>query len=152
MSSSHREAIAKPSCTIRNNIVCKTTSSFIFVSASGILVSYSCVHRVTIGRLRVCVGSILDFHQIRDENRAKFKLSYSCGHRVSKSARYDATLTVSFSQTSILTCISILMYYVCVEGCDIHRHKTFCGMEFTNCILLSQKHVVNNTIAKMNSL
>ena len=52
----------------------------------------SCVHRVTIGRLRVCVGSILAFYQNRDENRAKFKISYSCGHRVSKSARYDATL------------------------------------------------------------
>ena len=51
----------------------------------------SCVHRVTIGRLRVCVGSILAFYQIRDENRAKLKNSYSCGHRVSKSARYDAT-------------------------------------------------------------
>ena len=42
--------------------------------------------------LRVCVGSILAFYQIRDENRAKLKISYSCGHRVSKSARYDATL------------------------------------------------------------
>ena len=37
-------------------------------------------------------GSILAFYQIRDENRAKLKISYSCGHRVSKSARYDATL------------------------------------------------------------
>ena len=36
-------------------------------------------------------GSILAFYQIRDENRAKLKISYSCGHRVSKSARYDAT-------------------------------------------------------------
>ena len=53
----------------------------------------SCVHRVAIGRLRVCVGSILAFYQIREENRAKLKISYSCGHRVSKSARYDATLT-----------------------------------------------------------
>ena len=52
----------------------------------------SCVHRVAIGRLRVCVGSILALYQIRDENRAKLKISYSCGHRVSKSARYDATL------------------------------------------------------------
>ena len=52
----------------------------------------SCVHRVAIGRLRVCVGSILAFYQIREENRAKLKISYSCGHRVSKSARYDATL------------------------------------------------------------
>ena len=54
----------------------------------------SCVHRVNIGRLRVCVGSILAFNQIRGENRAKFKISYSCGHRVSKSARYDATLMI----------------------------------------------------------
>ena len=38
----------------------------------------SCVHRVAIGRLRVCVGSILAFYQIRDENRAKLKISYSC--------------------------------------------------------------------------
>ena len=30
----------------------------------------------------------LAFYLIRDENRAKFKFSYSCGHRVSKSARY----------------------------------------------------------------
>ena len=58
------------------------------------IVSYSRVHRVAIGRLRVCIGSILAFYQIRDENRAKLKIkiSYSCGHRVSKSARYDATL------------------------------------------------------------
>ena len=57
----------------------------------------SCVHRVAIGRLRVCIGSILAFYQIRDENRAKLKISYSCGHRVSKSARYDATLrNISF--------------------------------------------------------
>ena len=48
-------------------------------------------HRVAIGRLRVCICSILAFYQIRDENRAKLKISYSCGHRVSKSARYDAT-------------------------------------------------------------
>ena len=51
----------------------------------------SCVYRVTIGRLRVFVGSILAVYKIRDENRAKFKISYSCGHRVSKSVRYDAT-------------------------------------------------------------
>ena len=93
MSSGHREAIVRPSCTIRNNIVYKTASSSIFASPSGIIVSYSCVHRVAIGRLRVCVGSILAFYQIRDENRAKLKISYSCGHRVSKSARYDATLS-----------------------------------------------------------
>ena len=65
-----------------------------FVTASGIIVCPSCVHRVSIGRLRTCFGSTLAFYQIRDENRAKLKISYSCGHRVSKSARYDATLTV----------------------------------------------------------
>ena len=57
-----------------------------------IIVSYSCVHRMTIGRLRVCVGSVLAFYRIRDENRAKIKISFSCGHRVSKSARYDKLL------------------------------------------------------------
>ena len=61
----------------------------------------SCVHRVNIGRLRVCVGSILAFNQIRDENRAKLKISYSCGHRVSKSARYDATNELY----AIVTCV-----------------------------------------------
>ena len=60
-----------------------------FVSASGIIVCPSFVHRVPIGRLRTCFGSTLAFYQIRDENRAKLKISYSCGHRVSKSARYD---------------------------------------------------------------
>ena len=84
MSSDHREAIVRPSCTIRS-VVCKTASSSIFASPSGIIVSYLCVHRVAIGRLSVCVGSILAFYQIRDENRAKLKISYSCGHRVSKS-------------------------------------------------------------------
>ena len=48
MSSGHREAIVRPSCIIRNNIVCKTASSSIFASPSGIMVSYSCVHRVSI--------------------------------------------------------------------------------------------------------
>ena len=66
-----------------------------FVTASGIIVCPSCVHRLFIGRLRTCFGSTLAFYQIRDENRAKLKISYSCGHRVSKSARYDATLSVS---------------------------------------------------------
>ena len=51
-------------------------------STLGIIVSHSCVHRVTIGRLRVCVGSILAFYQSRDENRAKIKISFSCDHRV----------------------------------------------------------------------
>ena len=76
----------------------QTASSSIFASPSGIIVSYSCVHRVAIGRLRVCVGSILAFYQIRNENRAKLKISYSCGHRVSKSARYDATLIINTLQ------------------------------------------------------
>ena len=86
-----------------NNIICKTTSPFTFVSASGIIGSYSCVHRVTIGRLRVRYGSILSFYQIRDENRAKLKNSYSCVQRVSKSARYDATLMIF---TALKICIS----------------------------------------------
>ena len=57
-----------------------------FVTASGMIVCPVFDHRVYIGRLRT-------FYQIRDENRAKLKISYSCGHRVSKSARYDATFT-----------------------------------------------------------
>ena len=63
----------------------------------------SCVHRVAIGRLRVCVGSILAFYQIREENRAKLKISYSCGHCVSKSARYDATLKLIVLATRLLS-------------------------------------------------
>ena len=50
---------------------------------------------VTIGRLRTCFGSKLAFYQIRDENRAKFKISYLCGPRVPKTARYDASITES---------------------------------------------------------
>ena len=42
--------------------------------------------------LRLNIGFLLAFYQIRDENRAKFKISYSCGHRVSKSARSDASI------------------------------------------------------------
>ena len=61
----------------------------------------SCVHRVAIGRLRVYVGSILAFYQIHEENRAKLKISYSCGHRVSKSARYDATLKDEIAQSNL---------------------------------------------------
>ena len=80
--------IVKPSHTIRINMVCKTTTSCIFGDCIG-------YNRVSIGRLRTCFGSTLAFYQIRDENRAKLKSSYSCGHRVSKSARYDATFTVS---------------------------------------------------------
>ena len=75
----------------------------------------SCVHRVAIGRLRVCVGSILAFYQIREENRAKLKISYSCGHRVSKSARYDATYfnnillhKIHVSKYETCTCFSIV--------------------------------------------
>ena len=82
-----------------------------FVTASGIIVCPSCVHRVPIGRLRTCFGSTLAFYQIRDENRAKLKISYSCGHRVSKSARYDATLnkgifTVAMAFRSFDYCFS----------------------------------------------
>ena len=66
-----------------------------FVYNRELFVCPSCVHRVAIGRLRVCVGSILAFYHIREENRAKLKISYSCGHRVSKSARYDATFSES---------------------------------------------------------
>ena len=73
----------------------------------------SCVHRVAIGRLRVCVGSILAFYQIREENRAKLKISYSCGHRVSKSARYDATLKSSgFSWLSSIVDFFLLFYFI----------------------------------------
>ena len=99
MSPSHREAILRPSCTIRNNIVCKTASSSIFASPSGIIVSYSCDHRVSIVYPSVnfvyASAQYWLFYQIRDENRAKLKISYSCGHRVSKSARYDATFKIS---------------------------------------------------------
>ena len=76
----------------------------------------SCVHRVAIGRLRVCVGSILAFYQIREENRAKLKISYSCGHRVSKSARYDATLSdikccvIKVRQYIFKTYIAVMVY------------------------------------------
>ena len=76
--------IVKPSHTLRINIVCKTITSCIVRDCIG-------YNRVSIGRLRTCFGSTLAFYQIRDENRAKLKNSYSCGHRVSKSARYDAT-------------------------------------------------------------
>ena len=75
-----------------------------FVTASGIIVCLSCVPRVSIGRLRTCFGSTLAFYQIRDENRAKLKISYSCGHRVSKSARYDATFNY-FVKNLRRTCI-----------------------------------------------
>ena len=63
--------IVKPSHTIRINIVCKTTTCVSFVTASGIIVCPSCVHRVSIGRLLTCFGSTLAFYQIRSENRAK---------------------------------------------------------------------------------
>ena len=87
--------IVKPSHNIRINIVCKTTTSCIVRDCIGYnRVSIVC-HRVSIGRLRTCFDSTLAFYQIRDENRAKLKISYSCGHRVSKSARYDATLNMT---------------------------------------------------------
>ena len=83
----------------------------------------SCVHRVAIGRLRVCVGSILAFYQIREENRAKLKISYSCGHRVSKSARYDATLKV-FRPGLIHTCYFCFSHMSCIM-----RKLDFCLCE-----------------------
>ena len=90
--------IVKPSHTIRINIVCKTTTSRVsYVTASGIIVCPSCVHRVSIGRLRTCFGSTLAFYQIRDENHAKLKISYSCGHRVSKSARCFRDIYLKYS-------------------------------------------------------
>ena len=80
----------------------------------GLFVCPSCVHRVAIGRLRVCVGSILAFYQIREENRAKLKISYSCDHRVSKSARYDATFrNVTFSALNQQTNLQIA--YECIS-------------------------------------
>ena len=79
----------------------------------------SCVHRVAIGRLRVCVGSILAFYQIRDENRAKLKISYSCGHRVSKSARYDATLKVTTQLNFIYT---VILVYFCLVTIVLFVH------------------------------
>ena len=77
--------IVKLSHTIRINIVCKTTTSSIVRDCIG-------YNRVSI----VCpsVGFVhASAQHWLDENRAKLKISYSCGHRVSKSARYDATLT-----------------------------------------------------------
>ena len=76
--------IVKPSHTIRINIVCKTTTSCILRDCIG-------YNSVSIVCPSVGFGSTLAFYQIRDENRANLKISYSCGHRVSKSARYDAT-------------------------------------------------------------
>ena len=78
-----------------------------FMTASGVIVCPSCVHRVSIGRLRTCFGSTLAFYQIREENRAKLKISYSCGHRVSKSARYDATLIARYRRITWMLCDSL---------------------------------------------
>ena len=80
--------IVKPSHTIRINIVCKTTTSCIVRDCIG----YNRVFIVcpSVGFVHASAQHWL-FYQIRDENRAKLKISYSCGHRVSKSARYDAT-------------------------------------------------------------
>ena len=81
--------IVKPSHTIRINIVSKTTTSCIV---------RDCIEYNRVSIVYPSVGFVHDsaqhwlFYQIRDENRAKLKISYSCGHRVSKSARYDATL------------------------------------------------------------
>ena len=89
MASRWLQDIVKPSHTIRINIVCKTTTSCIVRDCIG-------YNRVSIvcPSLRTCFGSTLAFYQIRDKNRAKFKISYTCGHRVSKSARSDAILDV----------------------------------------------------------
>ena len=79
----------------------------------------SCVHRVSIGRLRVCIGSILAFYQIRDENRANLKISYSCGHRVSKSARYDATLKKYTIKNGVFIkerLGSVVLFHSCMYG------------------------------------
>ena len=93
----------------------------------------SCVFRVNIGRLRVCVGSILAFNQINDENRAKFKISYSCGHRVSKSARYDATLN-SYNQRFIKE--SQQFKLVTSNAVDVHT-ETF-QPHISTCFYLSK--------------
>ena len=95
-----------------------------FVTASGIIVCPSCAHRVPIGRLRTCFGSTLAFYQIRNENRAKLKISYSCGHRVSKSARYDATLNkgvdqlCSFCEADLRLCFRLcrLLVFPCGDS------------------------------------
>ena len=57
---------------------------------------------MSIGRLGTCFGSRLAFYQIRDENRAKFKISYSCGHRVSKSARSDASIRIHAKRQTLV--------------------------------------------------
>ena len=95
MSSGHREAIVRPSQQHRMQNYQFLCLRECFGYNREPFMCPSCVHRVNIGRLRVYVGSILAFNQIREENRAKLKISYSCGHRVSKSARYDATLKLS---------------------------------------------------------
>ena len=69
--------IVKPSHAIRINIVCKTTTSIIRDCIGYHRVSIVCP---SVGFVRF--GSTLAFYQIRDENRAKLKISYSCGHRV----------------------------------------------------------------------
>ena len=57
-----------------------------------VFVCPSCDHRQAsyMLRLKICL-----FYRIRDENRAKFKISYSCGHRVPKSARNDAGININ---------------------------------------------------------
>ena len=71
------------------------------------------------------------FYQIRDENRAKLKISYSCGHRVSKSARYDDTLNNSPSHGAY-TCActessSVLFEYLKLL-CRSHVSVKLCGI------------------------
>ena len=81
--------IVKPPHTIRINIVIKNTTSCIVRDCIGYnRVSIVCP---SVGFVHASAQHWL-FYQVRDENRAKLKISYSCGHRVSKSARYDATL------------------------------------------------------------
>ena len=69
----------------------------------------ACVHRVTISRLCTCFGSKMAFFQIRDKNPAKFKIFYSCGHHVPKSARYDASINETMLYIEIIFMIEIVV-------------------------------------------
>ena len=94
--------VVKPSCTNRINIVCQTTTSYMLCERFGynhvVFVCPPCDHRHASQfyfysyMLRLKIGL---FYQIRDENQAKFKISYSCSHRVPKSARYDACININ---------------------------------------------------------
>ena len=97
--------IVKPSHTIRINIVCKITTSCIVRDCIGYnRVSIVCP---SVGFVHASAQATMAFYQIRDENRAKLKNSYSCGHRVSKSARYDATFKGSLSFSGVVIWNSI---------------------------------------------